>query len=426
MKKLLFLIMIFCALKANAQNYLISFTGEGASSSVSSVKVENLMKGTVLTVNGNDILHLTIATIINSIDDNQSSELKIYPNPMTYNSTLQIYPPVAGNAVITILDMTGKPVAQIQSNLENIRQDFRLSGIKNGFYLVNVKGNSYQFSGKLLSNVKSNGPVSIEKVNNRVQALNEKAEKTDSKGTQATVDMAYSPGDRLKFTGISGDYSTVVIDIPAESKTITFNYIACTDDDLNNYAVVKIGTQVWMAENLKTTKYNDNTEIPLVTDNVTWGLLSTPGYCWYNNDAATYKATYGALYNWFVLDAASNGGKNVCPTGWHVSTNAEWTTMKTYLGGDVGGIKIKETGHIHWLTHGDMVGTNESGYTALPGSYRVLNGTFGNIGVDGNWWSSTEWNTLNAFGWTVAFIGGYLFSTGFYKQYGQSVRCVRD
>jgi hypothetical protein len=202
MNRILFLLVIFCALKANAQNYQITFTGTGATTTVSTVKVENLTKSKSLNLNGSDTLHLTSTTGVNSIEDKQSSELKIYPNPMTDNSTLEILPPVAGNAVITVLDMTGKPVAQIQSYLENYLQKFLLSGIKNGFYLINVKGNNYQFSGKLLSNGKSYGTIKIEKINNITQAVDEKAEKADIKGTQATVDMTYSTGDRLKFTGI--------------------------------------------------------------------------------------------------------------------------------------------------------------------------------------------------------------------------------
>ena len=145
---------LFYGLTANAQDYNITFAGTGESTTVSTVKVENLTSGTSLTVNGSDILHLTaIITDINSIKNKQSSELKIYPNPMTGSSTLQIYPPEAGNAIITLIDMTGNPIAQVQSYLENYLQEFRLSGINSGFYIISVKGSSYQYSGKLLCTV---------------------------------------------------------------------------------------------------------------------------------------------------------------------------------------------------------------------------------------------------------------------------------
>ena len=108
-------------------------------------------------MNGNDILRLTIPTGINSTEGIQPAELKVYPNPMTDNSTLKIYPPVAGDATITVYDMTGKMLTQIQSELENGLQEFHLSGLKSGSYLINVIGNTYQLSRKLLCNSKSAG-----------------------------------------------------------------------------------------------------------------------------------------------------------------------------------------------------------------------------------------------------------------------------
>lgn len=419
MKKVLFLLVIPFSLSVNAQDYLISFAGAGASTTVNTVKVENLTTGTSLSVNGSDILHLSIATGVNSIDDKQSSELKIYPNPMIDNTILEIFPPIAGNAVISVLDMTGKKVAQIQSYLENLNQSFRLSGLKNGFYLINVKGDSYQFSGKLLSNGKYDGAISIDKVNNIAQEVKEKTERADSKGVQAIVDMAYTTGDRLKFTGIYINYSTVITGIPASDKTITFNFIACTDYDNNNYSIVEIGTQVWMAENLKTTKYNNGNEIPLVTSNTEWAGLTTPGYCWNNNDAATY-ATYGALYNWYTVNTSK-----LCPTGWHVPTDLEWTILITYLGGEsVAGGKLKETGTIG--------ATNESGFTALPSGYRYDNGTFYYIGhvLDlGAWWSATKLDASNPImssAWYRFLINSNPNLLFYNLAAGLSVRCLKD
>jgi uncharacterized protein (TIGR02145 family) len=193
------------------------------------------------------------------------------------------------------------------------------------------------------------------------------------------------------------------------------------DNDGNVYHTVTIGTQVWMVENLKATKYNDDTSIPLVTDATDWQNLSTPAYCWYNNDAANYKATYGALYNWYTVNTG-----NLCPTGWHVPSDAEWTTLTTYLGGeDVAGGKLKEIGTTHW-NYPNTDATNESGFTALPGGNRFFNGTFGDTGAGGYWWSSTEHSA--SFSWYryMYFALGFVDRDYYGKESGISVRCVKD
>ena len=177
-----------------------------------------------------------------------------------------------------------------------------------------------------------------------------------------------------------------------------------------------------MAENLKTTKYNDGTTIPLVTNSTEWSNLTTPGYCWYNNDEASYKNTYGALYNWHTV----NTGK-LCPTSWHVPTDAEWTTLTDYLGGSsIAGGKLKETGTTHWNSP-NTGATNESGFTALPGCSRSSNGSFGgSIGLNGYWWSSTEVDTNLARYLVLSYGIGNVVRGPNDKEYGFSVRCVRD
>ena len=206
-----------------------------------------------------------------------------------------------------------------------------------------------------------------------------------------------------------------------ENKLISGGLIV-KDVDGNIYNIVIIGTQTWMAENLKTTKYNDGTAIPLVTEGSSHGPhLYTPGYCWYNNDEATYKATYGALYNWYAV----NTGK-FCPTGWHVSTNAEWTTLTTYLGGEaVAGGKLKETGTAHWTSR-QYGATNETGFTALPGGFRVCNGEFFSEGDFGYLWSATEVDTYSSWLRDLQNISREAHRTTYCKKGGLSVRCVRD
>jgi uncharacterized protein (TIGR02145 family) len=199
-----------------------------------------------------------------------------------------------------------------------------------------------------------------------------------------------------------------------------------SDIDGNVYNTVTIGTQVWMAENLKTTKYNDNSTIPLVNDASAWAALTTPAYCWYNNDAATYKATYGACYNWYTVDVTSNGGKNVCPTGWHVPTDAEWATLTTYLGGEsVAGGKLKEIGTTHWVTP-NTGATNETGFTALPGGGRYDDGICGNVGNYGYWWSSTEYSPTGAWFRGALYYYYNVDRGSLDERSGFSVRCLRD
>jgi uncharacterized protein (TIGR02145 family) len=206
-------------------------------------------------------------------------------------------------------------------------------------------------------------------------------------------------------------------------------YEQVTDASGNVYNTVIIGTQVWMAENLKTTKYNDGTDIPLVTDIATWAALSTPGYCWYNNDEANYKTTYGALYNWYTV----NTGK-LCPSGWHVPTDSEWKTLEMYLGltqaeadaevfrGTDQGTQLKNT--TGWNSGGN--GTNTSDFSALPGGFRLNDGFFNYVGTNGYWWSSTKYGTGGAWGRNLHSSYGWVYRYDFSKQDGFSVRCLRD
>jgi uncharacterized protein (TIGR02145 family) len=200
------------------------------------------------------------------------------------------------------------------------------------------------------------------------------------------------------------------------------------DADGNIYNTVTIGTQCWIKENLKTTRYNDGTTIPLVTDGSIWAILTSPAYCWYNNDPGTYKATYGALYNWYSVDASSNGNKNICPTGWHVPTDGEWTILTTYLGGEsVAGGKLKETGTTHWLSP-NADATNITGFTALPGGYRFSYGSDLTIGSYGFWWSASEWDedTQQGSDRNLYYGFGDILRGGGSKLYGCSIRCVKD
>lgn len=207
----------------------------------------------------------------------------------------------------------------------------------------------------------------------------------------------------------------------------SINYGTMTDIEGNVYKTVKIGTQTWMAENLRTKTYNDGTPILNITNDADWlqphrSRAEKKGfYCNYKNTNNTDTIiTYGRLYNWYAVET----GK-LAPTGWHVPTDSEWTTLVTSLGGiDVAGNKLKETGTKHWETLNSA--TNESGFTAIPGGYRYLIGSYHYIGDNGYWWSSTEWYGEDARYFELPGMLSNAFSGSNYMEYGYSVRCVKD
>jgi uncharacterized protein (TIGR02145 family) len=198
-----------------------------------------------------------------------------------------------------------------------------------------------------------------------------------------------------------------------------------SDIDGNTYKTVQIGTQVWMAENLKTSKYSDGTTISNITDNAQWQNNTTGAWSYYNNDAAN-NAKYGKLYNWYAVSPTTNGNKNVCPTGWHVPTDAEWMVLTDYLGGaGVAAGKMKEVGTTNWSSL-NVVATNVSLFTGLPGGSRYYNGNCSGIGGLGYWWSSSEYSAYDAWSRSLYDSDGGAGRFNYDKENGFSVRCLRD
>jgi len=196
-----------------------------------------------------------------------------------------------------------------------------------------------------------------------------------------------------------------------------------TDIDGNIYKTVKIGSQVWMAENLKVTKYRNGDPISNVRDNNAWKTCATGAYCWYNNDKTVNKATYGALYNWYAV----SDSRNIAPEGWHIASNDEWTTLTTYLGGvcKAAGY-IKETDFIHWNSP-NAGATNSSGFAALPGGARSYSrGSFDALGEIGVWWSNTESDSSNAWPRQLRSYTHCVECCSNDKHYGFSVRCIQN
>lgn len=428
MKKIpLLIILLFALLLTKAQDYLISFSGTGESTTVDSVFVENLTQGTSLKLAGSDTLHLLGSVGISSLS-NTDKDLNIYPNPMQEASRIEFYNDQPDDVQIEVFDLEGKLIVSQSGQVYSGKNVFEISGFPAGFYAANITTHAWQNS------------VSFMSVNDADKAPSIKAGSTMMgskstvllKNTKGHVQMQYNDGDNLLLKAIADDYARVLTIIPTQIQTINFDFVACTDLDSNNYAVVTIGNQTWMAENLK--------YLPSV---VGIGTVSetTPYYYVYGyngTDVSAAKATtnydtYGVLYNWPAAMAgfsssSSNpsGVQGVCPSGWHLPSDAEWTELSDYLGGQsVAGGKLKETGTIHWYSP-NTGATNETSFTALPSGELFENGSFYNIGTNAAWWSTTRYNTDYIWYWGTGYDYsdlGRLFNS---EKLGHAVRCIKN
>ena len=215
-----------------------------------------------------------------------------------------------------------------------------------------------------------------------------------------------------------------------------------SDIDGNIYNTVLIGAQCWTKENLRVRRYNNGTVIPF--DNTggsggsssTWQNLTIGAHTIYANDSTTTpsnRTKYGYLYNWYAAKGIYTTGTitstdtlNICPSGWHVPTDTEWTTLTTELGGEsVAGGKMKSIGTAYWNSP-NTGATNESGFSGLPGGYRFYDGSFSNIKNVAFFWSATEGNLYNAWNRDLSYGSDDFAGSATPKSFGASVRCLKD
>ena len=186
-------------------------------------------------------------------------------------------------------------------------------------------------------------------------------------------------------------------------------------------STVKIGNQEWTSKNLNVATFRNGDTIPEAKTDEAWekaGEKGKPAWCYYDNDPKNGKK-YGKLYNWYAV----NDPRGLAPSGWHIPSDAEWTTLVDYFGGkDEAGHKMKSKAG--WHDNGN--GSNASGFSGLPGGYHGNDGTFNSIGINGNWWSSTENYTHNAWYRDLNYSNGNVSRYYDNKASGYSVRCLRD
>jgi len=429
---------------------VLTFTADdnGQHVPLNSILIENLTQG------GDTTLYLPDSVLVldyitgmnesNTFDENSFSLSQNYPNPMKDKTTVSLWLPERNEILITISDVVGREVVNQKFHLECGNHSFTFYPGRKSLYFLTARADHQSRTIKMFnspSNANASGYCKL-KYNGQ-----QKTGAGDYKSGNALNNFVFDLGDMLKFTSFTDQGERVITSSPTGDHIYYFHYTGdpcpgaptVTDIDGNVYNTVQIGNQCWMKENLKTTTYNNGTPIPNVTDPVEWGDLTSGAYVWYDNDIS-WKDSYGALYNWYTtIDA--NG---LCPTGWHVPTHDEWTDLTDYIGGTGspngnelkscrqvnsplgGGCNTSE--HPRWEEdrNNGNYGTDDYGFSGLPGGYRYSSGSFSNLGYYGYWRSSSETSAYYAWLRLLYYHDGFVDVYSYYKRNGVSVRCLRD
>jgi uncharacterized protein (TIGR02145 family) len=337
---------------------------------------------------------------------------------------------------VVTFDLSGKALSKVRKTLDAGNHSISLPYQGAGIHLYRVKSGNIEF---VLKGNMIGGASSVNAVSSQGSSSNHLAKQV--KVTVAINDViAATKTGYLNYRVVvtNSDTSGIAIKMIASAGTVT-------DVDRNVYQTVLIGNQVWMAENLRVTKYNDGSLIPLDTSTATWYNATTPEYCFYNNttDSGSIRK-YGAFYNWYVVSPTNP--KKIAPAGWHVPSDSEWTVLEKYLvlnGYNWDGTrdtaqsnKIAKSlaAKTDWYTYSsttgaignDLTENNSSGFSALPGGCRNSGGYFSSQGYSGYWWSATEYDATLAWDRSLGYGYDYLYMYYFLKSCGLSVRLLRD
>ncbi len=456
MRKFTFtLIFVVFALAGMAQRPTMELTftagNDGQYVPLDSILIENITQGGETTLYAPDtVLVLDYVTSIgdngaihtDKLGENSFSVSQNYPNPFKGKTTVNLYLPEKDDVKITVRDILGRGLTHYENTLNRGNHSFAFYSGNQKYYLLIVTGKQTSQTIKMLNaNSKTTYGEKCKIVYHEYEN-----KPIGFKSQQAINDFGFNLGDELKYIAYTDVEETELIDSPMGSQIYAFQFdgwtpcpglSTITDIDGNIYNTVQIGTQCWMKENLKTTTYQNGTPIPNVTGTFAWQALTSGAYVWFDNDIS-WKDLYGALYNWYATVDA-NG---ICPTGWHVPTNNEWTSLTDFIGGTGSphGNELKScrqvnsslgggcntTEHPRWNEDNYDWGTDDYGFSGLPGGYRFSDGSFDNVGYGSVWWSSTADTSSLAWYRYLYYYNGYMGVYHYDKHSGFSVRCLRD
>jgi uncharacterized protein (TIGR02145 family) len=421
MKKPLFVAILLCfSLFSFASDFTVSFQSANGTSAIDSIWVTNLTTGQKVKLPGNESLFLSLVTGTKIAVLPEKSSF-IYPNPCQGDAFLSIGISASQKVEVRVYSISGQLLSRKKADLQAGQHYFQVFFPDEGIYNVSVLKDDGNLGFKAISSGVKHQAGKIEYAGN--------ANKETMKNATLLKSLGFKPGDQLLFSLFSGKNNTIITDSPTAQRAYSVEFQECIDSEKQSYPVVKIGTQWWMAENLKSTKYRDGTEIPLVTADAAWSVLTTGAYCWYSNNVVN-KSVYGAMYNWYAV----TDSHKLCPDEWHIPEDSEWKTLEMTLelsqtqanasdwrGATLGTRCKATTGWDH------ANGTNASGFSALPGGFRYNGGKFYVAGHDGYWWTASEYPP-NPSAWyrSVSDPVGGIYRDHNGNNFGFNVRCVKN
>lgn len=429
-KQFLILLIITFNISLYAQDIIIDFTASGATTSIDNVLIENINNGTSANIPGNEAFNLTTgAAGINETKKGITNKIHVFPNPTRNNSNIIFYSPKNNFVNISINDISGKIILKTKKNIVSGLNQITFTPTSKGIYFINISNDVIKQSAKIISLESSNRPLSI-KFNNISQVFTENKNKD-------TYDFSFTVGDYIKLTAFYSDgstnYTTIQTDNPSISKTYSFEFAQCKDIDDNNYEIVQIGDQIWMAKNLNVTHYPNGDEITYISDDTNWANLednnTDDAYSYYNNNDNN-EEIYGALYT-YAAATADNWEKDieinqgVCPNGWHLPTYSDWYTLIQSVGTDAGSKLASGTWNSGSLLNNDYF--NTSGFSGQAFGRRYSNyGNSANSQAYAFWWTAYEYNDTYTYARSLYYNLSETMFDKYHKSNGFYVRCIKN
>jgi len=413
----------------------MSFESRNHAYNIDMVLVKNLRTGVEVELEAYDDLYLSCC-LDNPQKFAEKSNVGIYPNPSNGTCFVQFFSETDSKTDFSVFDISGKKILSQTYELEKAVYSFSIEGLVHGVYTVTINSDSYYYSGKIISTGNTSLTPSIQYYTHYIPENYEESANPINKNLS---EMQYQYGDILLIKAKT-DLDNVTIrtlsiyegDFVGEHISVIIDFADCLNDNNMHYSVVKIGNKFWMAENLNTEAFEDESLIPIVLDNEQWRNMNSAAFCNYDNDN-TLSEDYGKLYNWFAV----NDLRNICPEGWYIPTEADWQQLEIYFGinnnelytsgwrTDYFGCFLRETSTELWQENiGNNI--NLSGFSARPAGMRSFTGEFHYLNTHATWWTATESNLRDSWMRGVGMNTCSIYRNDGRKTMGFSIRCIKD